>query len=243
MVEPGLAKKVSVYVGEDHVFHSQPAYMVVLEYLFSRGVWGAIVMRGIAGFGADHHLHTIAIERLTENLPIKIQFVESEQKVRQLLPELDRMVGTGLIEVEDTFVHKPIELTAEDHPSLEGELSRGGTTRLLRICINEHDTWRGKPLYHALVECLRANGIAGATVYQGWLGSDQQGSRVGHLFHSPHTRPMTVAVIENEETLRAIIPVLEELIPEGVFALSDVEIIRHIHDFRASERRRKPRSG
>ena len=50
-------------------------------------------MRGIAGFGADHHMHTTRIERLTENLPIKIEFIESPEKVEELLPKLHEMAG------------------------------------------------------------------------------------------------------------------------------------------------------
>jgi PII-like signaling protein len=86
MLNAGPAKKVSIYVGEDHQYHSHSLYAAILDYLFYRGVSGANVVRGIAGFGADHHLHTTRILRLTENLPIKIQFVESPEKVDELLP-------------------------------------------------------------------------------------------------------------------------------------------------------------
>jgi len=83
----GPAKKVILYVGEDHQFHGQSLYSAILNFLFYRGISGASVIRGIAGFGADHHLHTMRIERLTENLPIKIEFVESAEKVEELLPK------------------------------------------------------------------------------------------------------------------------------------------------------------
>ena len=57
MLKAGPAKKVSIYVGEDHQYHGQSLYSVILDFLFYRGISGANVVRGIAGFGADHHLH------------------------------------------------------------------------------------------------------------------------------------------------------------------------------------------
>lgn len=242
MLGAGPAKKVSVYIGEDRSYHGKAAYLAIVEYLFHRGVAGATVVRGIAGFGADHHLHTVAIERLTENLPLNIQFIDSEERLEDLLPELYRMVGTGLIEIGDTEVAKPARLATRERSEQEQPLKRSSTAQFMRICVNERDVWRGRPLYQALVECLRANGVAGVTVYQGWLGSgENEPARIGGLFHSGRGRPMTLAVVENEDKLRAIIPVLDEMIPEGVLALSEVETIEYTHDFRSAERRKKPR--
>ena len=64
-----------------------------LDYLFYRGISGANVVRGIAGFGADHHMHTIAYRALTENLPMKIEFIESPEKVEERLAEAPRTGG------------------------------------------------------------------------------------------------------------------------------------------------------
>ena len=117
MLNAGPAKKVCIYVGEDHQYHGQSLYAAILDFLFYRGISGASVVRGIAGFGADHHMHTMRIERLTENLPIKIEFVESPEKVEELLPKLHQMAGTGLIDVQDTFVVKP----SEESPKRRGQ--------------------------------------------------------------------------------------------------------------------------
>src|ERR1700733_11633966 len=102
MLGSGPARKVSIYVGEDQQYHSHALYAAILDYLFYRNVSGATVVRGIAGFGADHKMHTARILRLTENLPVKIEFTESSEKVDEILPKLHQMVGTGLIEMQDT---------------------------------------------------------------------------------------------------------------------------------------------
>src|ERR1700691_5479525 len=107
MLKQGPAKKICIYVGEDQQYHGQALYAAVLDYLFYRGVAGATVVRGIAGFGADHKMHTTRILLLTENLPVRIDFVESAEKVDEVLPKLREMAGTGLIEVQDTTIVKP----------------------------------------------------------------------------------------------------------------------------------------
>ena len=171
MLKAGPAKKVSIYVGEHHKYHGHSLYSAILDFLFYRGISGANVVRGIAGFGADHHMHTMRIERLTENLPIKIEFIESPEKVEELLPKLHEMVGTGLIEVQETTVVKPSEVAKKSAPQIPTPpLKREGKAKLMRIFVGENDKWRDKPLHKALIESMRANEIAGVTVYQGILG-------------------------------------------------------------------------
>ena len=171
MLKPGPAKKVSIYVGEDHQYHGQSVYAVILNFLFYHGISGASVVRGIAGFGADHHLHTTRLEALTADLPMKIEFIESAEKVAEVLPKLHELAGSGLIEIQDTTVVKAAEIERKkDAQAALPPLKRESKAKLMRIYIGENDKWRGKPLHKALIESMRANDIAGVTVYQGILG-------------------------------------------------------------------------
>src|SRR5436190_15440784 len=102
MLKPGPAKKITVYVGEDVHHHGEPLYLAVLNYLFYHGVSGATVTKSVAGFGADHRLHTARILELSENLPVKVEFVEAEDALDRLLPKLLQMVGDGLVEIQET---------------------------------------------------------------------------------------------------------------------------------------------
>ena len=238
MLRAGPAKKVILYVGEDHQYHGQSLYSAILNFLFYKGISGASVIRGIAGFGADHHLHTMRIERLTENLPIKIEFVESAEKVDELLPKLYELAGSGLIEIQDTTVVKPSEASAKIAASASApSLRREGKAKLMRIFVGENDRWHDVPLYRALIESMRANDIAGVTVYQGILGYGA--NRRIHketTLNLSHDRPIMLSVVDGEEKLRAFFPVLDSMVQQGLVVLSDVDVIKYTHTYTGQEK-------
>jgi len=231
MLKSGPAKKISIYVGEDQQYHGQALYAAVLDYLFYRGVSGATVVRGIAGFGADHKMHTARILRLTENLPVKIEFVETPEKLEEILPKLHDMVGVGLIDAQDTTVLKPSQAPAGDSADdLLPATKSPGKAKLMRIYIGENDKWRDKPLYNALVEALRANDIAGVTVYQGILGyGANRRIHQQKTMTLSHDRPIMLSVVDTEEKLRAFAPVLDDMVKQGLVVLSDVDIVKYSH--------------
>jgi PII-like signaling protein len=242
MLSAGPAKKVIIYVGEDHKYHGQSVYSAILDFLFYRGVSGANVVRGFAGFGADHHMHTARIEVLTGNLPVKVEFIESPQKVEEILPKLHEMVGTGLIEVQDTTVVKPSEVSQKALQPSAPALRREGKAKLMRIFIGENDKWHDKPLYKALVESMRANDVAGVTVYQGILGyGANRRIHKDTALHLSHDRPMMLSVVDTEEKLRAFFPILDSMVLQGLVVLSDVDVIKYTHDYQGEERRKEAR--
>jgi PII-like signaling protein len=228
MLTYGPAKKVTVYVGEDVRHHGEALYLAVLNYLFYHGVSGATVTKGVAGFGADHHLHTARILEASENLPIKIEFVEHREKLDDLLPKLLQMIGDGLIEMQDTTIVKAATAGAVQ-PVLPQVTLRGQAT-LMRVYVGEDDEWRGKKLYHAIVESLRANDIAGVTVYRGICGYGAH-----RRFHKEKRMslskdlPIMLSVVDEERKIRAYLPVLERMVQEGLVVLSDVDVIKYTH--------------
>lgn len=243
MLKSGPAKKVSIYVGEDQQYHGHSVYAAILDFLFYRGVSGATITRGIAGFGADHHLHTTRLVELAENLPVKIEFIENAEKVDELLPKLGDMVGTGLIEIHDTTVIKPAEPGTKAKAPVPPSLKREGKAKMMRILVGENDRWRGKPLHEAIVESLRANDIAGVTVYKGILGygANRRIHKESAALSLSHDAPILISVIDSEEKLRAYLPVLDQMVQQGLVALSDVDIIKYTHDYVTTERRKEAR--
>jgi PII-like signaling protein len=100
----GTGLLVRIYLGESDRWHGKPLYQAIVERLRERGLAGATVLRGIEGFGAKQHLHSTRILSLSEDLPILIEAVDADDKVRAVLPELDEMVTDGLITLEKVEV-------------------------------------------------------------------------------------------------------------------------------------------
>jgi PII-like signaling protein len=243
VLKQGPAKKVCIYVSEDRQYHGNALYAAILDFLFYRGVSGATVIRGISGFGADHHLHTTRILRLTEDLPIKIEFIEEAEKVEALLPKLFEMAGTGLIDVQDTTIIKPAGPSkGQTQPAAERPIKLEGKAKLMRIYIGEDDKWKDKPLHQAVIESLRANDIAGVTVYEGIAGyGANRRLHKEKAFGFSKDRPIMLSVVDAEEKIRAYLPILDDMIGAGLVVLSDVDIIKYTHDYKKAERRKEPR--
>lgn len=100
----GPAMLARIYIGDADRYHGAPLYEALVAFLRERGIAGATVFRGIEGFGATAHLHTTRILRLSEDLPILIEVVDQEHRLRSVLPEIDAMVGDGLITLERVAV-------------------------------------------------------------------------------------------------------------------------------------------
>jgi PII-like signaling protein len=102
----GEGTLVRVFIGEGDRWKRQPLALALVERLRKEGFSGATVFRGIAGFGARSILHTTQILRLSEDLPVLIEIVESHDRVEPLLAILDEMVTEGLVTMETVRIVK-----------------------------------------------------------------------------------------------------------------------------------------
>lgn len=97
--------------------------------------------------------------------------------------------------------------------------------KLLRVHVSEGDHYKGKPLYEAIVQKCREMKIAGATVFKGLEGYGETAEiHRAHLIG--HDQPILITIVDSDEQLRKLIPVLDEMLDTGLMAMSDVEIIR-----------------
>jgi PII-like signaling protein len=115
MLTAGKAVKVSIYLSEGATKHGVPTYTSILDFLFKSGVAGATVLKGIAGFGADHHIHAASILEISDHLPLKVEFIEAREKVDELIERLGELAGSGMIEMQETTVVKPAEAHKQKH--------------------------------------------------------------------------------------------------------------------------------
>jgi uncharacterized protein len=89
-----------IFIGESDKHEGRPLYEALLELLRKKGLAGATVLRGVAGFGASSTMHTEKVLRLSLDLPLIIEIVETEEAIQKILPDLDQMIGGGLITLE-----------------------------------------------------------------------------------------------------------------------------------------------
>jgi len=89
-----------IFIGESDKYHGKPLYEALLEKFRQQGLAGATVLRGVAGFGASSKMHTDKVLRLSLDLPLILEIVETEEAIQSILPELDEMIGGGLITLE-----------------------------------------------------------------------------------------------------------------------------------------------
>ena len=229
MLNTGPAKKVTVYVMEGQTYHGSACYAAILDYLFFRGISDATVVRGVAGFGTDHKMHTSRLVDLADQMPIKIEFLESPDRVQEVLPKLAEIACHGIIEVHDTTVIRPIPPGEKSQPEVP-PVKLQAQAKMMRILIGEQDKWDGKPLHQALVQAFRANDIAGVTVYRGILGygANRRVHKESALNLS-HDAPILLTVVDSEQKLRSLTPVLDKMVLQGLVVLSDVDIIKYSH--------------
>ncbi|MEI5525470.1 DUF190 domain-containing protein [Streptomyces brasiliscabiei] len=93
----GSALRVTIFVGESDTWHHRSLYSEIVHRAHRAGLAGASVFRGVEGFGASSLIHTSRLLSLSDDLPVAIVIVDAEERVRDFLPQLDGLVGEGLV--------------------------------------------------------------------------------------------------------------------------------------------------
>jgi PII-like signaling protein len=113
-----------------------------------------------------------------------------------------------------------------------------GERTLMRIHIGESDRWEDRPLYEAIVELLRREHFAGATVFRGILGFGATARKIhrSSLFHLSSDLPIVIECVETEERVAAILPTLDQMLGGGLITLEKVRVIMYRADLPEAER-------
>ena len=104
MQVPEEARLLRIFIGEDDKYDGRPLYEAIVLKAREMNLAGATVLRGALGYGRSNRLHTAKILRLSEDLPLAIEIVDSEEKINAFLPELDRLMSSGLVTIEKVRV-------------------------------------------------------------------------------------------------------------------------------------------
>ncbi|GBD18263.1 hypothetical protein HRbin27_00758 [bacterium HR27] len=103
-----------------------------------------------------------------------------------------------------------------------------GSAKWLRIYVGERDHWHGKPLYVAILDLLRHEGIAGATVFRGIAGYGASGAlHTARIVQLSIDLPVVIEVIDSAERIAAVLPKIDEMVSEGLIILADCEVVAY----------------
>jgi PII-like signaling protein len=103
-----------------------------------------------------------------------------------------------------------------------------GSGQLLRIFVGESDTWHGKPLYQAIVERVRTEGLAGATVLRGIEGFGASSHiHTARILRMSEDLPVVIEIVDATENIERIVPILDEMVTEGMVTLERVQVIAY----------------
>lgn len=235
MLSKGPAKKVTIFINEDTQHRLTPLHDAIMTYLMHHKVAGATATKAYTGFGVQEILHTPKIEVMAYHLPIRIEFVESADKVDELLPTLYEMVTDGLIEVQDTTVVKYSKKSKED-PQAAGHARQKVKAQMLRVFFGEADKWHDEALHDAIVKKLRMMEIAGATVYRGILGYGAKGHEMRRsFFHPMRDLPVMVSVVDTPDKIAVAVEEVAKMLHDGLIVTAEVEMVRLTRGMEAAE--------
>jgi Uncharacterized conserved protein len=176
MLSKGPAKKVTIYLNEDSRAQHGPLYQGVMDFLLHKGVAGATLVRPHSGFGPHHRMHSPDMEATMTHLPLRVEFIDTPEKVERLMPLLYDLVTDGLIEVQDALIVKAVSPRDASSAAPPQRHREERPAKLLQIFLGEADQWEGDPLYEAIVKRLRMLEIAGAPcIAESWATVQRAG--------------------------------------------------------------------
>lgn len=233
MLPRGSARKVTIYLNQDTRAHVEPLWSTILSFLRHKHVAGATLLRADMGFGSHEQFHNPRSEYAGEHLPVRIEFIETLERVDELLANIYEMVTDGLVTVQDVTVVKSVSKDAR-HRILEPESPRRVLTtlaKLVRIYLGESDKCKDECLYEAIVKKLHMMGFSGATVYRGILGyGAKRHTHKGGRFHLSHDLPIMISVVEKPEKINELVEVVSAMMQDGIIVTSDVELHQIVHE-------------
>ncbi|WP_018131920.1 DUF190 domain-containing protein [Effusibacillus pohliae] len=209
---------LNIVLGEQELDHrhSQPLYTEIMQFLWKKGLAGATVARADAGIDENDTFREMVLEDVPfNNLPIVIEAVDTQERVRSLLPELKSMIPHGEI------------VTIEAFDILKGAWPMNETEYLmLKIYVKEKSDWFGRALYQELLHLLNEHQLIWSTVTRGIVGFGKD--HVIHkqsIFSLSSQVPVVIEAVGRTEVVRRLVPELEKRVQEGLLIAIPVQVV------------------
>lgn len=188
--------------------------------VFARhGLHTSLIVRGISGFGAKHHLHTDRLLTLSEDLPLVAVAVDARSRVETALSELTELRFDGLLTLERAV------LLTESIGAVAVPWEGQAATKLT-VYVGRHQQLGDIPAYEAIVALLQARGIAGATVLLGVDGTFHGARERARFFGRNAFVPLMVIAVGDTGRIRQVVPELSRLLPRPLMTLERIRVCK-----------------
>ena len=218
-------RRLVVYVSESSRHGLRPLWREVLDTFHLHFLAAATATRGIVGFGASGKLHEDLTPDAMPDLPVTVEAIDEAPRIDAVPPDLDVLIGDGLMAVHDVRVIKARPRKATGEAPVHQKLT--GKAKMLRVHVGASDTWEGEPLWEALVKRFHQLDLAGATVYRGLEGYGASGRIHRRTVWRSKDEPITVVAIDSSEKIDEALPYLDQMVGSGIVEISDVDVIRY----------------
>lgn len=224
---------------------SEPLYQWIVETAHAEHLQGATVLKGFMGLRPDGSVLKEHAWSLSQEVPVIVEVVDAPANVEALLARVEPSYREGTITLERAHVvlyraagagemAQPAAVTATKDESQAWEVKTMKLPEegvLLRVFIGESDRepGRDRPLYEAIVRRAREAHLAGATVLKGPMGFGRHSRlHAAKLLELSTDLPIVIEIVDAEEKVRSFLPVVDELVREGLVTLEAVRIIKYV---------------
>jgi PII-like signaling protein len=217
------ALKLWVYFGDSQLTGSDLTSDALMDSLSRRHVAVSALCRGIEGFGLGRRIHTERFPDLSTDLPLVACAVDSRERIRALLDDVDGVVADGLVTLERARLARGEEVAQAEFPS-----GPGRAAKLTVYCGRlERGATGRRPAYREAVEVLRRHGAAGATALLGVDGTYHGWRRRATFFSPRRDSPLMIISVGPRETLAAALPELSEALEWPLVTLEGIAQLKH----------------
>ena len=227
---------------------AEPLYQWIVEMARREGLQGATVLKGFMGLQPDGTIVHEHAWTISHEVPVIVEVVDGPRHIERLLARVEPAMKSGAITLERAHVtlHRGggADLEVKDvAPRCDVIATQGSSAALevktmnvpeegvlLRVFIGESDREKGRdrPLYEAIVQRAREAHLAGATVLRGPMGFGRHSRlHTAGLLELSTDLPIVIEIVDAEEKIRAFLPVVDELVTEGLVTLEAVRVLKY----------------
>jgi PII-like signaling protein len=254
MIIPDEATLLRVYLNVNDRYHWAQLYRAIVEAARRFPMAGASVFPVELGYGAHRQIHDAASEYSSFEIPIVVELIDTTEKVKQFMEQIQTMIGEGLAVLQPVSVVRYTHGLEEQEESAGASLAKPssaretshreegssamkieGEARRVTVYVGSADTWGGHNLAVAIVEKCRSLGIAGATVSRGVMGFGKHSIiHKAHFLGLSGDLPEKIEIVDRPEQIERLLPALDEMMGGGLVVMEDVHVARYTHDEKQS---------